>query len=49
MIDGYQSVIVDAGGTTTLDVSELEPGTYDMVCTVAGHKDSGMTGTITVT
>ena len=49
MIDGIQSDTVDAGDTTTLDLTELEPGTYDMLCMVTGHKDSGMTGTITVT
>lgn len=49
MVDGIMSDQVDAGGTTTLDLTGLAPGTYDMICTVTGHKDSGMTGTITVT
>ena len=49
MIDGYRSDTIDAGDTTTFDISMLAPGTYDMICEVTGHKDSGMTGTITVT
>ncbi len=49
MIDGIQSETLDAGRTATFDISMLEPGTYDMICMVTGHKDSGMTGTITIT
>lgn len=48
-VEGITSDTVDAGKTTTLDLAGLEPGTYDMICTVTGHKDSGMTGTITIT
>ena len=48
-VDGITSDRVDAGGSTILDLTGVEPGTYDMICTVTGHKDSGMTGTITVT
>ena len=38
-----------AGATETLDVSSLEPGQYEIFCSIPGHKDSGMTGTLTVT
>lgn len=39
-----------AGGESEmLDVSSLEPGEYEIICTIAGHADSGMTGTLTVT
>jgi FtsP/CotA-like multicopper oxidase with cupredoxin domain len=39
-----------AGGESeTLDLSSLEPGDYTMICTIPGHEDAGMTGTITVT
>src|SRR5690606_20544841 len=38
-----------AGGSETLDISSLEPGTYEILCTIAGHADAGMTGTLTVT
>jgi len=27
---------------------DLRPGTYQVVCNVAGHKDAGMVGTIVV-
>ncbi|MBN2623450.1 MAG: multicopper oxidase domain-containing protein [Acidimicrobiales bacterium] len=39
-----------AGGESeTLDLSSLAPGEYEIICTIAGHADSGMTGTLTVT
>ncbi len=38
-----------AGGEdATLPLDGLEPGTYDLLCTVPGHDSSGMTGTLTV-
>jgi FtsP/CotA-like multicopper oxidase with cupredoxin domain len=38
-----------AGESETLDLSSVEPGEYEIICTVAGHADAGMTGTLTVT
>jgi uncharacterized cupredoxin-like copper-binding protein len=38
-----------AGDRETLDLSGLEPGSYEILCTIAGHAESGMTGTLTVT
>jgi FtsP/CotA-like multicopper oxidase with cupredoxin domain/plastocyanin len=38
-----------AGESETLDLSSLDPGEYEIICTVPGHADSGMTGTLTVT
>ena len=38
-----------AGGTETLDLSSLEPGEYELFCAIAGHKDSGMVATLTIT
>ncbi len=37
-----------AGESGTLDVSSLEPGEYEILCTIPGHADAGMTGTLTV-
>ena len=40
---------MQAGGTTALEVEPLEPGTYTVLCTVAGHEAAGMTAILTVT
>ena len=40
---------IAGGASEELDVSSLEPGTYEVYCSIPGHKDSGMTGTLTVT
>jgi plastocyanin len=37
-----------AQGKTTLDLSNLKPGTYTYFCTVPGHREGGMEGTLTV-
>ena len=39
---------LDAGESTTLDVSALEAGTYEIVCSIPGHADGGMKGTLTI-
>jgi len=38
---------VDAGDTGELTV-DVEPGQYSFLCTIPGHAEDGMTGTITV-
>lgn len=43
---GCTSLIAD-GDTTTEDF-ELEPGEYTYYCSVAGHREGGMEGTLTV-
>ena len=35
------------GGTKTLSL-ELKPGTYKFFCSVPGHRQAGMEGTLTV-
>lgn len=37
-----------AGEGGTLDVSSLPAGEYEIFCDIAGHKDAGMAGTLTV-
>ena len=37
-----------AGESQTLDLSALKPGKYEIFCSIPGHKDSGMTGTLIV-
>ena len=39
-----------AGGeSATLDLADLAPGAYEVLCSVPGHEAAGMTGTLTVT
>ena len=48
-IEGHDSekVVVPVGETASGSFT-LSAGTYEFFCTVAGHKESGMTGTLTV-
>jgi uncharacterized cupredoxin-like copper-binding protein len=41
-------VAASAGGKSTLTFTPSKPGTYEFYCTVAGHKEAGMVGTLTV-
>jgi plastocyanin len=48
-IDGLGHVAdVSGGETTTARLRIDDPGTYTYFCTVPGHRDGGMEGTITV-
>jgi plastocyanin len=38
---------VGQGGTSTVS-AEVDPGDYTFYCSVAGHQDGGMEGTLTV-
>jgi uncharacterized cupredoxin-like copper-binding protein len=39
--------VVSQGGNSTV-TADLKPGTYTFLCTVDGHADAGMKGTLTV-
>jgi uncharacterized cupredoxin-like copper-binding protein len=41
-------VAAAAGGQSTLTFTPTRPGQYQFYCTVAGHKDAGMTGVLTI-
>jgi FtsP/CotA-like multicopper oxidase with cupredoxin domain len=39
---------IAAGETTDLDLSSLAPGDYELLCSIPGHADAGMTATLTI-
>ena len=41
--------MLDAGRSANLELTDLAPGTYNLICQVAGHSDAGMKGTLIVT
>lgn len=40
---------VGPGGTVSLPLGDLAPGTYEIYCSIAGHEASGMVATLTIT
>ena len=44
----YDTGLIDGGSAATLAVPGLPEGTYKTLCTVTGHADAGMTGTLMV-
>ena len=46
-VPGAQGKVVQQGGTSTFTVT-LKPGKYTFYCTVPGHEQAGMKGTLTV-
>ena len=48
-VDGEDRATADleSGQTETVTV-DLEPGEYEVICTIGDHADQGMTGTLTV-
>lgn len=40
--------MIAPGSSETLKLGDLEPGTYDFICAVPGHAESGMKGTLVV-
>ena len=46
---GQVSPDVGSGGTVSLPLGDLAPGTYELFCNIPGHESSGMVTTLTVT
>ena len=46
---GLASEMLPGGGSATLDLGTLEPGTYTLFCEVAGHESSGMVTDLVIT
>jgi plastocyanin len=42
------SEIISGGATSDLTIADLPAGTYTYFCSVPGHEQAGMTGTLTV-
>ena len=47
-VDGTASDMFDPGSGGTLDLGDLGPGSYTMICEVPGHEAAGMKGTIVI-
>jgi uncharacterized cupredoxin-like copper-binding protein len=46
--DPQLHMAVNMGLSNTVEFTPTKPGTYEFSCTVAGHKDAGMLGTLVV-
>jgi FtsP/CotA-like multicopper oxidase with cupredoxin domain len=48
IVDGttYETPMINAGESAALEVPALAVGDYEVLCTVPGHADLGMTGTV---
>jgi len=47
-LDPVLHVAAEPGATNNLTFTPTKPGTYEFFCTVPGHKDAGMVGTMVV-
>jgi uncharacterized cupredoxin-like copper-binding protein len=43
-----KGVELHAGEDATLELSGVDPGTYEIICDLPGHQEQGMVGTLTI-
>lgn len=47
-VEGNATPMLESGDSAMLDLSSLDPGTYTLLCDVAGHAAAGMEATLNV-
>lgn len=47
-VEGQATPMLESGDSATLDLSGLAPGSYTLICDVAGHAAAGMEATLNV-
>ena len=47
-VEGNTTPMLEPGGSAALDLSSLAPGSYTLICDVAGHAAAGMQTTLNV-
>lgn len=47
-VDGLATPNLAAGDQAELDLGSLVPGTYSVICSIAGHREAGMETTLTI-
>jgi uncharacterized cupredoxin-like copper-binding protein len=48
MLDSDLHFFASAGDKAVLNFTALEPGTYEIFCSIQGHKEAGMIGKLIV-
>jgi uncharacterized cupredoxin-like copper-binding protein len=46
---GTETPLLNGGDNAVLDLGSLDVGTYELICSVPGHKESGMDATLEIT
>ncbi len=49
LVNGPSTADLNTGETAQLDLGELTPGTYELICDIPGHADAGMRTQLSIT